>query len=160
MKQQNAPFMLPKSISPNLNRVRDYWTSLKRGGNDIPFTDDLNLAVLSDLAPTLILLDVFALPQRFQLNVVGNSWCNKSGSDWVGRFLDEIQPAPDFEFLQSQCAATVEAGKPTWYGPHAASRGAAKTPIYERLLLPMWCDGRINMILGAIDRHQITPASR
>ncbi len=154
------PFALARVTSPNLCRVRDYWVSLKRGGNEIPFSDDLRLTALPDLASALLLLDVFALPQRFRLNVVGKDWCGENGPDVVGRFLDEIQPAPHFEFLQSQCTATVESGKPTWYGPRTGSRGAAKTQVYERLLLPMWSDGRINMILGAIDRYRAQSIDR
>lgn len=154
------PFAVPRTISPNLSRVRDYWASLKRGGNDIPFSDDLRLAALPDLASELLLLDVFALPQRFRLNLVGEGWRGENGTDVVGRFLDEIRPPPHFEFLQSQSAATIESGKPTWYGPRVTSRGVAKTSAYGRLLLPMWCDGRINMILGVIDRHVMPPVDR
>lgn len=160
MNRQTMPFALHNLTSPNLCRVHDYWVSLKRGGNDIPFSDDLRLPALPDLASALLLLDVFALPQRFRLNIVGELWGGENGSDVVGRFLDEIPPAPHFEFLQSQCAATIESGKPTWYGPRAGSHGASKTPVYERLLLPMWCDGRINMILGAIDRHRAQSIER
>jgi hypothetical protein len=155
MNRRDIPFPLPKAIGSKPAEVRRYWASLKRGGNAIPFSDDLRLTALPDLAPALVVIDVFALPQRFRLNVVGEDWRCDTATDVAGRFLDEVQPAFGFEFLQSQCAATVESGKPTWYGPRDAARRGEKTPLYERLLLPMWCDGRINMILGVIHRRQI-----
>ncbi len=47
------------------------------------------------------------------------------------------------KFLRAQASATVEARAPTFY------RGAG----YARMLLPMWGDGRIGMLLGALDLH-------
>ena len=155
MNRQDIPFAPPKAIGSKPAEVRRYWAGLKRGGNDIPFSDDLRLTALPDLASALVVIDVFALPQRFRLNVVGDDWRRDGATDVAGRFLDEVQPTSGFEFLQSQCAATVESGKPTWYGPRDAARSVEKTPLYERLLLPMWCDGRINMILGVIHRRQV-----
>jgi hypothetical protein len=155
MNHQDVPFALPRTIAPNLRRVRDYWAGLKRGGNNIPFGDDLHLTVLSDVAAQLIVIDVFAKPPRFRLSIVGESWHDEARNDVVGRFLDEIQATPCLVFLQSQCVATLESGKPTWYAQHVRSQGSTRRTVYERLLLPMWSDGRISLILGAIDRHSV-----
>lgn len=149
MKNLDHPFTVPRVIAPTLRLVRDYWAGLKRGGNDIPFADDLRLTSLPDLAKKLLLADVFAMPQRFRLSAVGDDWLTDNHGNLLGKFLDEIGPGVSLlGFLQSQCAATVEGGRPTWYLHNM--RGHA----YERLLLPLWGDGRINMIFGAVERRR------
>ena len=64
----NNPYPLPEKISPTLLRVISYWESLKRGNNKMPFWDDVNLSVLPDLTDRLLLIDVFANPERFRFN--------------------------------------------------------------------------------------------
>ena len=161
MKSQDNPFPLPRTTSPVLGQVREYWAGLKRGGNDIPFADDLRLTALPDLAKSLLVVDVFASPQRFRLSSVGDNWLADSHRDLAGRFLDEIEPGtPPLAFLLSQCAATVESGKPTWHAHRARERASATQPAFERLLLPLWGDGRISMIFGAIDRHRTASGIR
>ena len=61
-----------------------------------------------------------------------------------GRFIDELVLSGPLEFLRSQCSAAVEARAPTFY------RHESK-PAYARILLPMWGDGRIGMLLGAVE---------
>ncbi len=61
-----------------------------------------------------------------------------------GKFLDEEALPGRLDFLLSQCNATVEARAPTFY-KHAGA------PPYARILLPMWGDGRIGMLLGAVE---------
>jgi hypothetical protein len=66
----------------------------------------------------------------------------------VGKFADEIQPRTPFNYLCSQCSATVENREPTFFHHRSGAGGA-----FSRLLLPMWGDGRIGMLLGAVDWH-------
>jgi hypothetical protein len=47
-----------------------------------------------------------------------------------------------FGYLRAQCSATVEARAPTCHEDAAG---------YSRILLPMWGDGHIGMLLGAVD---------
>jgi hypothetical protein len=133
------PFPVPARLSPDLERVEAYWRGLLRGGAQIPFWDDAKLTELPDLADRLVLLDVFSRPERFRFGVVGKALADGVG----GLFLDEMEPRRPFEFLRSQCAASVECGAPTLYR-HADDA-------YQRLILPMWGEGRISMLLGAIE---------
>jgi hypothetical protein len=144
MAHRAPPFALPAALPPRLRRVLDYWEGLKRGNNPIPFWDDCDPGDLPDLEPSLLLIDVFALPERFRLARMGGDCRAPNPDDIVGRFLDEIPLGGPFQYLRSQASATVETGAPTLY-EHAAA------PPYARLLLPMWGDGRIGMILGAVD---------
>jgi hypothetical protein len=78
-------------IEPEPEEPRQYWGSLLRGHNNMPFWDDLK------------------------------------------------RRAP-FDFLESRAEATVECAKPTYY----------RTGDHSRILPPMWGDGRIGMLPGAV----------
>jgi hypothetical protein len=135
------PFAPPPRLPPRLARVLAYWEGLLRGSAEVPFADDFRPIDLPDLADRLVLIDVFAQPTRFRLQNVGKA-TNPAGLD--GRFLDEVRPDAPLDFLASQCEATVEAAAPTFF------RGDASRP-HARLLLPLWGDGRISLLLGAIE---------
>lgn len=138
MKQ---PFAVPARLSPDLDRVRAYWRSLLRGAAEMPFWDDAKLTDLPDLADRLLLLDV-QQPERFRLATVG---ARAGGEALEGCFLDETALGSPLEFLRAQASATVEAASATCF--HFEGKGGQA---YSRLLLPMWGDGRISMILGAV----------
>jgi len=149
MSTVKTPYPLPNEMSPNLLRVWSYWEGLKRAGNEMPFWDDLKLSALPDLTDNLLLIDVFANPERFRFNTVGKGFAASDGQSLVGKFADEVTLHEPLEYFRSQCSATVEGGVPTFYR-HAGSREAL---VFARLLLPMWGDGHIKMLLGAIDRR-------
>jgi hypothetical protein len=134
------PFPLPSKLSPALARVHAYWQSLKRADNDMPFWDDVKLSALPDLADWTLLIDVFALPERFRFNTIGVALALRYGEAVKGKFLDELNLRAPFGYLRAQCSAAVEARMPTYFADG-----------YSRILLPMWGDGRIGMLLGAVD---------
>jgi hypothetical protein len=134
------PYPLPATLSPDLQQVASYWRGLKRADNSLPFWDDLKLSGLPGLAGQLLLLVVFDNPQRFRINTVGEAAGAQSAS-LRGKFIDEIATSGMLEDLRTQAGATVSARAPTFH------RGSN----YARLLLPMWGDGRIGMLLGAVD---------
>ena len=141
MTKKPHPFVLPARLSSDLGRVRDYWSSLKRAENQVPFSDDVNLSALRGLAARLMLVDVFERPQRFRLNTVGNEIRDDYGADIVGKFADEIEAKGPFAYFMAQASASVEAAEPTYY--HDG---------FARLLLPMWGGGRVAMLLGTVVR--------
>ena len=144
------PFAIPAKLPADLGRTRDYWESLKRGENSMPFWDDMKLSSLPDLSDRLMLVDVFEKPQRFRLNTVGTQVRKRYGDDLAGKFVDEIAAKAPFEFLTAQASTTIEAKAPTFFAG-AAGTASDPHPRYARLLLPMWGDGRIEMLLGAIE---------
>lgn len=139
MTQALSPFPL-KDVEPDLEAVRAYWEGLVRGANQMPFWDDFAPSALPQA--TLLLLDVvFDQPSRFRFsNDVAPSLEQRYGEDVRGRFSDEIAPRAPFEYLTAQAHATLESAQPTYYRAGA----------YSRLLAPMWGDGRIGMLLGAV----------
>lgn len=139
-----APFSVPPNLEPGLVRVRNYWLSLRRGQADIPFTDDVKLSALSSTGIELLLVDVFERPSRFRVAVAEQGITTRYGQAIEGAFADEIVPRPPFDYFLSQCGACAEGRRPTYY-----RRGHPST--YARLLLPLWGDGHINALLGAVE---------
>jgi hypothetical protein len=143
------PFPLPDSLSGELARVHALWESLRRAGNVVPFWDDLNPAALTHQAGRVLLIDVFDRPERFRFSLADPNLVPTQEAGLSGKFLDEVDLGESFAFLRAQASATVEARAPTYY--RIGSRGLS--PGFARLLLPMWGDGRISMLLGAVDRY-------
>ena len=149
MTRSKLPFALPTKLPSGLVAVRKYWESLKRSGNEMPFWDDVNLSSLPNLANRLVLVDTFENPQRFRFNSVGEQIRKLYGADLKDKFVDEIDPRIPFEFFTAQASATLEAKLPTFFS-YDNPIGRRTQRGYSRVLLPMWGNGRIEMILGAI----------
>ncbi len=141
MTNTPRPFALPAKLSSGLGQVRDYWGGLKRGGNEIPFWDDVKLSALPGLEGHLLLVDVFEGPQRFRMNTVGKDIRGWYGADIDGKFADEIEAKGPLAYFSAQASATVEAVQPTFH--HDG---------FARLLLPLWGNGYVSMLLGAVER--------
>jgi hypothetical protein len=149
MTGSTPPFALPADLPLDLGRVRDYWAGLKRGENSMPFWDDVNLSALPDLSSRLMLIETIADPPRFRLSSIGEQIRNRYGADLSGKFVDEIDPKAPLEFPSAQASATLEAKVPTFFASGAGA-GSGRQPGYGRLLLPLWGDGTVKMMLGAI----------
>ena len=137
------PFSLPDRLDPNLQGVISLWRRLKRVENGMPFTDDLDLSALSNLPVKPFLLSVFASPERFRFEFLSEGLRAAAAT---GSFIDETSPQKYFGYLRAQGSATVEAAEPTFLRLADVSGQA-----FSRVLLPMWGNGQINMLLGAID---------
>jgi len=136
-------YPLPPTLEVDLERLRTYWDALKRGGNAIPFWDDVRLSALADAGAGALLIDAFENPPRLRFNTVGARVIARYGQAVGGRFFDEVEPHSPFELLTAQCSATVARRAPTYY------RHPGDQP-YGRLLLPLWGNGHIGMLLGGI----------
>jgi hypothetical protein len=75
----------------------------------------MKLSFLPDLSGRLILIDVFANPERFRFSFVGEQLSCWSKESMVGKFADEMQPRTPFDYLRSQYSATVEGRKPPFF---------------------------------------------
>jgi hypothetical protein len=145
MSASDGPYAITGPMSPALDGVLARWRELLRGGAEMPFWDDLDLATFRACCPGVFLLDVFEKPQRFRLALAEVGLSQDAQDHVLGRFIDEVDlPAP-FEMLRSQCCATAELAAPTLYR-HGGAQGG-----YARLVLPAWGEGQIHMLLGAVD---------
>ena len=144
-------YSLPDQLEPDLSRVQAYWNGLKCGANDVPFWDDVKFSLRSRLGRESMLIDVFESPLRFRVDLIGADLTEWYGGTIGNKFLDEIDLHAPFDKLTSQCRATVEGCAPTYYRQTAFGKGAAGySGGYARLLLPLWGNGRIEMLLGAV----------
>lgn len=134
-------FPLPGDLSADLSRVLSYWQGLRRADNSMPFWDDVKLSALPELNGRLMLIDVFDKPERFRINTLGADAAGTQGDGLRGKFIHESVLSGPLADLRTQASATVAARAPTFH------RGAG----FTRILLPMWGDGRIGMLLGAIE---------
>jgi hypothetical protein len=143
MTGSKHPFAVPATLPQSFDDVRNYWQDLRRAGNEMPFWDDVNLSALPDLSDRMILIDVFEAPQRFRINTLGKTIQAQYEANVTTRFIDEIEAKAPFHFLAAQASVTIEARRPTFL---------VLTPAvdvqYARILLPMWGNGRIEMILA------------
>jgi len=108
----------------------------------MPFSDDLRLPQLSELPGKLFVLAVFAPPERFRIEFLNAAI---SFPSVTGKFLDELPPSTEFAFLRAQASATLEAAAPTLLRLSDSSGDS-----FSRLLLPLWGNGQVNMLLGAL----------
>ena len=139
-----SAYSMPASLEPKLASIYEYWQGLRRGGNDIPFWDDVKLSAIGSSADDAILVDVFESPLRFRLGPAGHSMAARLGPELGGKFLDKFEPEGPFDHLEAQCATTVRSRAPTFFR-HASPPG------YARIVLPLWGNGRIQMLLvGAV----------
>ena len=140
MDKSSHPFPLPDTLPRDLAAVHAYWRGLRRGGNEMPFSDDLDPAALSKEAGQVLLLDVFDKPERFRFTHLAGGLLLAQETALSGTFIDEVDLKAPLGFLRAQASATVEARAPTCY----AGDGGI------RLLLPLWGDGRVSLLLGAV----------
>jgi hypothetical protein len=145
-------FSLPSALEPNLDQTLSYWDGLKRGGNDIPFWDDVQLASQERRTRDLALIEVFENPLRFRLDMVGEDIMRRYGTVVTGKFLDEIEAKPPLDALADQCLASLQRRAPSYYRSSSldAPSGAQRSG-YARLVMPLWGNGRIQMLLCAAD---------
>lgn len=144
-------YSLPDELGPDLSRVQAYWNGLKRGANDIPFWDDVKFSLRSRLGRESMLIDVFESPLRFRFDLIGADLTEWYGGTIGNRFLDEIDLHAPFDELTLQCKATFEGCAPTYYRRTIVRKGDAEhSRGYARLLLPLWGNGRVEMLLGAV----------
>lgn len=136
------PFPLPDRLDTKLQPVVSLWESLKRAENGMPFGDDLALSALSGLSGRPFLLSVFARPERCRFEYLDAGF---KGAEAGGRFIDELVLDVAFGYLRTQSSATLEAAAPTFL--HLTQASGHR---FSRVLLPMWGNGQIGMLLGAV----------
>jgi hypothetical protein len=150
MTSDGGTYLLPDRLEPDLDRVRAYWNGLKRGDNDIPFWDDVKFSMQTRLAGDVFLIEAFENPPRFRLDLVGDDITQRYGVTITGKFSDEIELRAPIDQLTSQCRATIERRAPTYFRYAPVSNAQNGGAGYSRLILPLWGNGRIEMLLGAI----------
>jgi hypothetical protein len=154
MISSNGRYILPDKLESDLDRVRAYWEGLKRGENDVPFSDDMKFSSHARLAREVIVIEVFEQPLRFRFEIVGDDILDRYGGAIAGKFTDEVDLHAPANELTQQCRATVERRAPTYFRQEPETlAGAPSSPGakgYSRLVLPLWGNGRVEMLIAAV----------
>ncbi len=109
----------------------------------MPYGDDLEFSALSKLPGRPFLLKVFTPPERFRFEFLNEGL---QAAAAPGKFIDETASNTDFGFLRAQSSATLEAAEPTLLSLTDSSGRS-----FSRLLLPLWGNGQISLLLGAVE---------
>jgi hypothetical protein len=144
MTDATGAYSMPASLEAELSRVYDHWQAIRRGGNAVPFSDDVKLASLGKAGHDAGLIDVFENPLRFRLGLLGRSMAARLGGEPGGKFLDKVALQAPFDHFEAQCAATVRSRAPTYF-----RHGTPPPKAYARIVLPLWGNGRIDTLLVA-----------
>lgn len=136
-------FALPDRLEPELAELLAYWDGIKRGFRIMPYWDDVAMDRLSGLRDRLAMWDVLDDPPRFRFSIVGARLDAACADELAGRFTDELSAAGPLAHLTEQCRAAVAEAAPTYFRQ-------ADDPAFARLILPLWGEGRIRMLIGAI----------
>ena len=142
------PFPLPEHLDATLQPVVSLWEDLRRGEIGMPFSDDLGVTALSNLAGNPFLLSVFASPERYRFEFLSESLRREAVLE---RFVDEMSPNINFSYLRGQSSVTIEAAEPTVF--HLTDASGYR---FSRVLLPLWGNGQVNLLLGAFDNVEIS----
>ncbi|WP_262028111.1 PAS domain-containing protein [Microvirga sp. Mcv34] len=146
METNPAAFSMPATLEPELARLRIYWKDLLRGENAMPFSDDIDLSQIPELASRVLLLQAFESPVRFRFEHAGEHVISQYGTPLEGMFSDEVRQQGPLQELTRQCSATLARRAPTYFRSAVEENQAA----YARLLLPTWGEGHIMLLLGAV----------
>jgi hypothetical protein len=144
MTGEVGAFALPDRLEPGLERVRAYWNDLKRGGNNIPFWDDVRISTQTWFVDDTMMIEAFENPLRFRFDLVGQDLTHCYGVPFAGKFTDEVDQHPPIDRVTEQCQVTVDQRAPTYF------RHAKGNSSYSRLILPLWGNGHIEMLIGAV----------
>ena len=130
----------PTIESPRLRALHDYWNQ-RRGGRAMPARSDIDPVDIPRLLPNLLLLDVEPGTGRLKVRVAGTTVVEMYGSDYTGRYLDEIdfgdrRAAVLFDY--TTCLQTRQ----IYVSEHSFWTDRDVTYRIERLILPLSDDGR------------------
>ncbi len=130
----------PSIESPRLQALYAYWNE-RRAGRPMPSRADFDPIDIPRLLPNLILIDVDQDTQRLKVRVAGTTVVEMYGSDYTGRYLDEIdfgdrRAAVLYDY--NTCLRTKQA----YVSEHSFWTDRDVTYRIERVILPLSDDGK------------------
>ena len=97
-----------------LQRLFDYWLE-KRGDRPFPAKVEIDPVEFSYILGYVTLVDVEREPRRYRFRLDGSILAALSGTDYTGRYLDEL-PGPEYvAFIQETYDRVVDSGEPYRY---------------------------------------------
>ena len=127
-------------------QIYDYWCACA-GNLNMPSRGDINPSDIPHLLPFVSLIDIEEDPVRYKVRLAGTSLYDIYGGEITGKYVDDLDWAPNQDYWISSFRRVVEAALP--------AQGVVRSP-YERnehltqfwLRLPLAnAEGKICMIL-------------
>lgn len=140
--------------SEPLRALYDYWLE-KRGPRRIPSRKQIDPLDIPQLLSGLILMDADPATRRLKCRLVGTRVVEVYGSDYTGRFLDEIDFGDQRENVLTDYGQVVQTGMPNvrerfFYN----SRGVHFR--MERLILPLSEDDQnVSQVMSGLNFHAL-----
>lgn len=134
--------------SPSVLALHDYWLRL-RGTRRFPTKAEIDVAAIPQLAPGLILLEVFYDPLDFEYRIIGDDIASRLGNVKGRRVRDAALVNASSSAYANYCAV-VESGRPQFLeGLAAAAFPDSRPRLLSRVHCPLSADGqRIDHIIS------------
>ena len=97
-----------------LRRLLAYWQE-KRGERPFPTKAEIDPLEFPYILGYVTLVDVERVPRRYRFRLDGSILVALSGTDYTGRYLDELPGAEYVAFIQETYDRVVDSGEPFRY---------------------------------------------
>ncbi len=136
------------ATSPGVHALHGYWLRL-RGTRRFPARAEIDLAAIAQLAPGLILLEVFYDPLDFEYRIIGDDIASRLGNV-KGRRVRHAALVNVGASAYANYCAVVESGRPQFLEGLAATAFPDERPRWlSRVHCPLSADGqRIDHIIS------------
>ncbi len=136
----NSPRAGPVIDSPRLQTLYEYWCD-RRAGRSMPTRADIDPLDIRRLLPNLLLIDVEPGSGRLKVRVAGTTVVQMYGSDYTGRYLDEIDFGDRRAAVLYDYTTCLETRLP-YAAEHSFWTNRDVTYRVERIILPLSDDGK------------------
>jgi len=145
-----SPRARPTIASPRLQALYAYWNK-QRAGRPMPSRADFDPIDIPRLLPNLLLMDVEPGTGRLKVRVAGTTVVEMYGSDYTGRYLDEIEFGDRRAAVLHDYTTCVETRQP-YVSEHSFWTDRQVTYRVERVILPLSDDGeRVSHLVAGLE---------
>ena len=150
---------------PSLRRAREFRDIARTGplrellacwirihpGDRLPARAAFDPLDVPGILPHLVLTDVVRDPYRFRVRVMGTAVVAAMGSDFTGKYLDEVFPDAGEQLLVRHRIEVAESGLPSYRYGKSSTPFRLDFAALERVFLPLASDGsEVDVILSAV----------
>lgn len=133
----------PRRVSDAAVHLYDYWSSKRRGPDDLPSRDDIKPEEIKALLPYLWIMDFDRTTRTFRYRLIGTAVVEGVGEDFTGRTLNECHPEGGaFEAATRALLRLTDDGVPLWRTGAPMFHHHAEVSRLENLILALAADHR------------------
>ena len=141
----------PHIVSYELNRLYEYWHSIRRS-RPMPSRDDLEPSDIKDILPSLFMVDVDKGPVRFRYRLIGTYVAELTGRDMTGQPIDETTYGETAGFVASLFERAVQRRAPMLVRGNAKWLSSSSWKTMAVLFVPLSHDGEtVDIVLGCLN---------